>query len=206
LNLDGWLAAESRPAVTDTVMPSFDSAKREGSLIGRLLAGYGELELEMAACAMAANDEDVDMVIKKLFLTRGEYNRIVAGDKLMKPQFEAAQLGKIYARTIKNMHFCRDLRNQYAHCNWHYTATEGLSFVDLERVAKWPRRIKQITRYRRPLSVELLERQEAYFRYVQKCFWYLAEAYKIKTGTLIDSPLWPRPAIIARPPKYLRFK
>jgi hypothetical protein len=40
--------------VTYIIMPSFNSAEREGSLIGRLLAGYGEPELEMAACAMAA--------------------------------------------------------------------------------------------------------------------------------------------------------
>ena len=54
--------------MTDTIMPSFNVAEREGSLIGRLLAGYGELELEMAACAMAANSEDLDMVIKKTVL------------------------------------------------------------------------------------------------------------------------------------------
>ena len=192
--------------MTDTIMPSFNVAEREGSLIGRLLAGYGELELEMAACAMAANNEDLDMVIKKLFSTRGEYKRIVVGDKLMKQQFEAAKLGKTYTRTIKNMHFCREVRNQYAHCNWHHTASEGLSFIDLERVAKWPRRVIRLTRYRRPLSVELLERQEAYFRYVQKCFWHLAEAYKIKSGAILNNPLWPRPATVARPPKYLPFK
>jgi hypothetical protein len=195
-----------RSEVSDTIMPSFDSAKREGSLIGRLLAGYGELELEMAACAMAANNENVDMVIKKLFLARGEYKRIVAGDTLMAQQFGATRLATIYTRTIKNMHYCRELRNQYAHCNWHHTAAEGLSFVDLERIAKWPRKIRQLTRYRRPLNVGLLERQEAYFRYVQKSFWYLAEAYKIETSTQIVNPLWSRPALVPRPPKYLRFK
>jgi hypothetical protein len=35
-----------------TIMPCFDRFPKEGDLIGRLLAGYGELELEMCACVI----------------------------------------------------------------------------------------------------------------------------------------------------------
>jgi hypothetical protein len=42
--------------MADTILHCFDpgSAEAEGKIIGSLLAGYGELELEMALCLIAA--------------------------------------------------------------------------------------------------------------------------------------------------------
>jgi hypothetical protein len=37
--------------MTETIMPCFDRFPREGNLIGRLLAGYGELELELCSAS-----------------------------------------------------------------------------------------------------------------------------------------------------------
>jgi hypothetical protein len=49
----------------ETIMPAFDRFVEEGNIIGRLLAGYGELELEMCAC-VAAVTNDLDAAIRKL--------------------------------------------------------------------------------------------------------------------------------------------
>ena len=62
-----------------TIMPGFDRFPKEGDLIGRLLAGYGELELEMCAC-LAATTDDLGGAIKKLFGVRGERKRIQQAD------------------------------------------------------------------------------------------------------------------------------
>ncbi len=37
-----------------TIMPAFDTFLQEGAIVGRLLVGYGELELELCNCVAAA--------------------------------------------------------------------------------------------------------------------------------------------------------
>jgi hypothetical protein len=188
--------------MTETIMPSFDRYPSEGNSIGRMLAGYGELELEMCACVAAATN-DLDAAIKKLFGTRGELKRIRAADGMMKASYEAAGLGAKYRRTMANMDWCRTVRNQYAHCNWYDTSAEGLCFVDLEHTASLKRKLRMVTKHRHPIDAPLLSGQEAYFRYVQKCFWYLAEAYEASKGKPRHGlPLFTWPATINRPPKH----
>jgi hypothetical protein len=183
-------------------MPCFNQFKREGDLVGRLLAGYGELELELAQCVMATNKYNTDATIRTLFKVRGEKKRIDTADSMMRQKYVQAGLRVPYERAIKDMHFCRLLRNQYAHCNWYCTVQEGLHFIDLEGLANSSRRIIAVTKRRRGLDVPLLERQEAYFKYVQKCFWYLAEAFHRTQQVMKTPPLWTRPKRIARPRRH----
>jgi hypothetical protein len=186
-----------------TIMPCFDRFPKEGDIIGRLLAGYGELELEMCACVAEATD-DLNGAIKKLFSIRGEQKRIETADKMMKTYYASVGLASKYNRTIANMHWCRKVRNQYAHCNWYDTAAEGLCFIDLEHTAKLKRKIKSVTAHRYSIDVALLKRQENYFTYVRKCYWHLAEAFRIAHGKASrkGGPLWPWPPRLARPPKH----
>jgi hypothetical protein len=185
-----------------TIMPSFDRFPREGNRIGRLLAGYGELELEMCDCVAAATG-DLNGAIKKLFGTRGERKRIDIADELMRPCYDSAGLRSKYDGTIENMHWCRAVRNQYAHCNWYDTPGEGLCFIDLEHTATLSE-IKKLTEHRRPIDVPLLERQENYFHYVRTCYWHLAEALRIAHGEIVRRPgqAFPWPAPLVRPPKH----
>jgi hypothetical protein len=154
-------------------MPCFDRYPKEGNIIGRLLAGYGELELEMCAC-VAATTGDLNTAIKKLFRVRGEHNRIKTADAMMKTAYASIGLASKYNRTMANMDWCRTVRNQYAHCNWYDTTPEGLCFVDLEHTAKLKRKIKLVAAHRYPIDAVLLKRQEFYFTYVRQCYWHLA--------------------------------
>ena len=61
-----------------TIMPCFGRFPEEGSIIGRLLAGYGELEFELCRCVAAIND-NMDAAIKAMFRVRGEEKRIKPG-------------------------------------------------------------------------------------------------------------------------------
>jgi hypothetical protein len=185
-----------------TIMPCFNRFPKEGDIIGRLLAGYGELELEMAAC-VAATTDDLNGAIKRLFGIRGESKRIKIADSMMKASYAAAGLASKYNRTMKNMDWCRELRNQYAHCNWYCTSAEGLCFVDLEHTAQLKRRIKLVTKHRYPIDAMLLMRQESYFAHVRECYWHLAEAYCIAHGKAFKGgPLHPWPPRLARPPRH----
>jgi hypothetical protein len=67
--------------LAELIIPCFSEhqAEAEGKIIGRLLAGYGELELEM--CVAAVTNNNLDGAIK-IFRVRGGENRITAADTL----------------------------------------------------------------------------------------------------------------------------
>jgi hypothetical protein len=58
------------------MMPAFIDTKGdtrpEGAVIGRLLAGYGDLELSMCSCLVKMPGWDFDKAIKFVFGARGE--------------------------------------------------------------------------------------------------------------------------------------
>jgi hypothetical protein len=162
-------------------MPGFQRFPKEGAAIGRLLAGYGELEFEMCRCLEAAIGS-FDSAFKLLFRTRGEKKRYDRADRIMRPMFVGAGLGAVYSPTMTGMDSCRLIRNQYAHCNWYDTSTEGLCFVDLEATAQLTTPVASVTANRRPIDVALLTTQEDFFSYIQGCFWHLHYAHDKAKG------------------------
>jgi hypothetical protein len=120
--------------MSETVLPGFISRPDEGSIIGRILAGYGELEMELCGCVWAATG-NLDAAIKALFRVRGEDNRIKKAVSMAKDYYAAAGLAETFNSVIEDLHWCRQIRNQYAHSQWYYTEAEGLCFVDLEHTA-----------------------------------------------------------------------
>jgi hypothetical protein len=185
--------------MTESVMPCFaeGQAEAEGKVIGKILAGYGELELEMCSCLAAVNS-DIDLSIKLLFQVRGEERRIQTADKIMRVSFASAGLGATYCDVIADMGWCRSLRNQYAHSNWYYTQPEGLCIIDLEVLAKQKGPLGFVTTGKKPLSLSLLLEQDAFFAYVKRCFWFLAEKYREKDNPNYH-PLFPLPPQRPRP-------
>jgi hypothetical protein len=97
--------------MSETFMPGFRHFSNEGATIGRLLAGYGELEFEMCRCLESAMGS-FDAAFKLLFRKRGERKRIDRADKIMRPEFSAAGLDANYTITMTSMDTCRIIRNQ----------------------------------------------------------------------------------------------
>ena len=56
------------------IRATFDKFPTEGAIIGRLLAGYADLEIVPVHCAQVVR-EDLDTVLKTMFRTRGETPR-----------------------------------------------------------------------------------------------------------------------------------
>jgi hypothetical protein len=52
-------------------MPIFESFQEEGQIVGRLLAGYGELEFRLFACLASTMETDEDAA-RIIFGLRGE--------------------------------------------------------------------------------------------------------------------------------------
>jgi hypothetical protein len=136
-------ASPKVPGMTETIMPCFDRFPEEGNMIGRLLAGYGELELELCRCVAVING-DLDAAIRAILRERGEQKRIGKADSLAKLAYVDAGLGSYYCAAISDMHWCRLIRNQYAHCNWYDTPAEGVCFFDFRSSghSEWSDRIR----------------------------------------------------------------
>ncbi len=73
------------------IMPAFDRYPKEAKLIGRILAGYGELEFGLCHCVGQARN-DLDMVLKVMFRARGEKQRIETADAIGRSQFYILKL------------------------------------------------------------------------------------------------------------------
>lgn len=170
---------EDTPA--EIIIPSFGRYPKEGTIVGRLLDGYGELELELCNC-LAAVTNDPEGAVRTLFDIRGEKARIDKANSLMLASYVSAGLHSTYSRSIENIHSCRIIRNQYAHCHWYDTKDEGLCFIDLEDAAKSRNHLFPLKLRRLPIDEALLHQQEAYFKYTQKCFWHLEAAFRKSNG------------------------
>jgi hypothetical protein len=186
--------------MADIIIPTFIDFPVEGAIVGRLLAGYGELELELCQC-VATVTGDIDDVIRKLFDLRGEKRRIDCADNLARTPYTKAGLGVDYAAVFKGMNYCRQLRNQYAHCQWYGTSQDGFAFVNLEEVSKLRTNIFPLANHRCFVDATLLQEQESFFKYVQKYFWYLTGQYQTKVNGQTGH-FWSLPAALAQPARH----
>ena len=144
-----------------SLMPCFqpDQAFTEGAVLGRILAGYGELELTMCDCLIATkrhmNANILDLPIRDIFGKRGAEQRIKIAKKSLLAECTKANLQTELIETLEDMEWCRLIRNQYAHCHWYWTQQEGLCFVNLEELAEQPSPIVELMSNRHPIDVPL---------------------------------------------------
>jgi hypothetical protein len=154
--------------MANIIIPTFIDFPVEGAIVGRLLAGYGELELELCQ-RVAAVTQNIDDVIQKLFNLRGEKRRINCADDLARARSKAG-LGSDYSTVINDMHYCRKLRNQYAHCQWYGTSQDGFAFVNLEEVSKLNTTIFPLESHRCLVDAALLQQQETFLNMFRGTF------------------------------------
>jgi hypothetical protein len=69
-------------------MSVFGQFQQEAAVVGRLLAGYGELEFELKS-SLRFVIGDMDTATRVVFRTRGEEQRIITADAIMRPRYDA---------------------------------------------------------------------------------------------------------------------
>jgi hypothetical protein len=161
------------------LLPAFKKHPRAGAVIGRLVAGYGELEFDLCQCLAAVWNDEV-AAVQEVFKLRGEQKRMETIDKRARPAYARARLEKEYGQAFGAMDWCRKTRNQYAHCHWLTFDRKGLAFVNLEDGAKLSGTSVPLTIC--PIKFGLLRRQELYFMYARACMDYLKYAYDSYQG------------------------
>lgn len=157
-----------------------DNHTKAGLVLGRLLTGYGELEFEMTLCVGAAVN-DRDLTIRDMYQSRGEFARIRKAKTNLNRAAANQPLRELSARVLDDMDWCREIRNQYAHCQWWGSSTP-LSFINMEEVAEVIGVTGPLEGYKRSLDMQVLTEQEQFFGYVRQCFWHLTGLFEIQAG------------------------
>jgi len=125
------------------LMPAFRFRSKDSGVVGRLIAGYGELEFLLSICVgyVLASQHDrppsitraqhrtkyESMGIKWLFKIRGEKKRIDEASQLMRGLFTQVGMRSEFDETMNAMRACLKIRNLFAHCHWARSKKRGLS-------------------------------------------------------------------------------
>ena len=142
----------------------------EGEIIGRLVVGYGEIELGLCHC-IAQGIGDLDMALKAMFRARGETSRIDIAEAMGQKVYVSLGIGAAFREAIDAVRFCLRIRNRYAHSHFYEDNSGKLAIVGLEEIAKKKIVINDLLRGLtiRHLTEEVLRRQEHYFLYTSAC-------------------------------------
>jgi hypothetical protein len=178
------------PSIIPTV---HDKCPTEMALVGLMLTDYGELEYSLMHCISVIRS-DFDAVLKAMFRSRGETQRIDIGDALGRYEYEDLQLGTQFQMAIGAMRRCLSIRNQYAHCHWHFDF-DRLCFIDLNEFAKTNDYIKGFDGIEfKFLSRELLRAQHDYFKYAFDCLTFINWEGRTRKKVIASNPFsWPKP-------------
>jgi hypothetical protein len=183
-------------------MPAFLRHSAEATLIGRLLAGYGELEYVMGMCLGAALNNE-HMALRTLFRMKSE--RVKVADSLFFPLCEKAGLAGPYTAAYGGMKRCATIRNQYAHSNWADDLRRGLFFVDLQESTKSALRMEYDWKH---IDVALLVEQEAFFLNTMAWWDYIRDQFDFKSGRhhatfIAEPPRLPQPPLHNPPDQHV---
>lgn len=184
------------------VVAAFRRFPTEAAIIGRLLAGYADLEIALMHCAQVVRD-DLDTVLKAMFRTRGESARIKVADAFGRHSYAQFNLETDFSMAIGAMQFCLKIRNQYAHCIWYDDNTGCLAFTNLEEIANKNVYLADMAALTiRHVDVALLNSQAAYYHYAEHFLSWVNYEGRTRAGKLklqlVNRPRQPTP-----PPLFL---
>jgi len=180
-------------------LTAFRLNPKETRIIGYLLVSYSELELEMCRCLSEMLHGDRMLAVTLMFRLRGEENRLQIIDAVLRPQFQTLQLLTEYDKIFSALKRVKDIRNQYAHCQWDHTKKKGvLRFAKLEDIAK--RNATKLTW--RATNLALLEYQESFFHFTFVCLYLLRKEIKTKREGKTSTRLAAALQELTEPPLY----
>jgi hypothetical protein len=155
-----------------SILAPFKKFSGEGATVGRLLAGYSNIEVGLLNCVQMARGGDLDMVLKRMFRFRSETRRINEAEALGHSEYERLGLAGDFQKAVRVVRYCLKIRNQYAHWVWWDDCSGKLAFANLEELAKRKRPVRDLTKLQaHHVDAALLDAQEAYFVYADE---YLA--------------------------------
>ena len=160
---------------------------------------YGEFEFTIAQLLGYAIPGGDDTAARLLYRVNGEAARLDVADALLRPFFETTlRIAGAWTNTLGALRYCKNVRNQYAHCHWHNPATIplGLCFLNMDHDADSPEGTLNVHFY--PTDLLLLQKQHEYFEYTLDWLFYLQCACWAHVGKNSRNPRVPKS--IPQPP------
>ena len=171
-----------------SAMATFEKFAAEAAVIGRLIVGYSELELDLLNC-VAMGIDDYDKAIKTMFGQRGESKRLDAAKRLGRPAYQGLHLESLFDQAITGARHCLKIRNQYAHHNFYNGNTGKLALVNLEELGNVTSRVPNLLSLTtNHVGVALLEDQERYFIDVRATINYINYEGRLRAKKINFNP------------------
>ena len=99
------------------LLRGFQAFPAEAALIGRMLAEYADLEIDLMHCAKQVRGE-LDHVLKSMFRNRGNTARINITDALAHQPYLELKLRPQHDAAIAAVRHCLKIRNLHTRCVW----------------------------------------------------------------------------------------
>lgn len=184
-----------------TVREAFNRYPEEAKIIGRLLAGYADLEIQLMHCAHVVR-ADLDTVLKTMFRTRGESARVEVADAFGRQAYKKWSLDKEFSMAVGAVKKCLKIRNQYAHCIWYDDYSGQLAFTNLEEIAETNDLLHDMSALTiMHVDVPLLRKQDEYFIFTDKFLAWVQFEGRTRSGELKMNVV-PRPKQLQPPPMH----
>lgn len=174
----------------------FDGHEEEQALIGRMLMAYSEFEFDLAKFLGYALNGDHDTGVRLFFRVNGEGARLEAADALLRPFFDGRVGPGKWGNALGTLRYCKDVRNQYAHCTWHRAEGEPLRFMNVKRDAASAEGELLVTQI--PTDLGVIQKQHQYFEYALDWLFFLDCWHLRSLGEAVPVP--PVPKSIPQPP------
>lgn len=149
---------KQREALKLTILSEISKFPLEMAIIGRLVTGYGMLELALWR-SLSTVINDPDEATRIMFQRMGELARLNVVEACLRAAANETGLGEALSLAMNNTHKCREIRNKYAHAYWDDSEV-FLRSAPLEKAAKADGDIKILLT---PITLELLIEQEERF-------------------------------------------
>jgi hypothetical protein len=117
------------------ILKHFRGFEVQGVIVGRLLTGYSNLEVDLLNCVQVATG-DFNKAVKTMFGERGEIKRVNRAVNLVEDKYAALGLAKEFARAIAAVRHCLAIRNQFSHWVWWADSSGKLAFANLETIGR----------------------------------------------------------------------
>lgn len=177
----------------------FNDFPTEGAAVGRMLAGYTNLEVGLFHCAQVAV-RDFNAVFQAMYKIRSELRRIEAAERLALPEYVKLGIDTDFLAAIAAMRHCLLIRNQYAHWVFWNDNSGALAFANLEDLINLTSPVTDFG----ALGVfhingALVQEQEAFFVYVDRYLAWVNYEGRFLSG-LIRRGLPNKPSPVPPPP------
>lgn len=160
--------------------------EEEAAIVGRLVLGYTEIEIQLWRLLTAALGGDEDQATRIMFRPKNAETRILVADGILRKELQRVGLLERYRNALGELNSCRKTRNDLAHAYWD--REDGtLIFARLEAAAK--SKTGKIRAKLQPISIRYLREREGVFYRTHQKIGELVESYNASrlSRALIDS-------------------